>query len=71
MFTINLPAKKSLIVRCTSCKQQVAVKQNKTPSPFQMAFNHPKQEIKEKCPKCGGEMVWLPEEAVITDTASA
>jgi endogenous inhibitor of DNA gyrase (YacG/DUF329 family) len=71
VFTINLPAKKTLTVRCAACKQQVAVKENKTPAAFTMAFNHPKQQIKEKCPKCGGEMVWFPEEAVITDAVSA
>jgi endogenous inhibitor of DNA gyrase (YacG/DUF329 family) len=67
LFTINLPPKKALTVRCTACKAQVQVKENKAPAPFKMAFNHPKQEIKQKCPKCGGEMVWLPEEAVIVD----
>jgi endogenous inhibitor of DNA gyrase (YacG/DUF329 family) len=71
VFTINLPAKKSLTVRCTSCKQQVAVKENKTPAPFQMAFNHPRQEIKGACPRCGGEMVWFPEEALIVDATGA
>lgn len=71
MFTINLPAKKSLTVRCTACKNQVAIKENKAPAPFKMAFNHPKQEIKDKCPKCGAEMVWLPEEAVIADASGA
>jgi endogenous inhibitor of DNA gyrase (YacG/DUF329 family) len=67
LFTINLPAKKALTVRCTACKLQVSVKENKTPAPFTMAFNHPKQEIKQACPSCGAEMVWLPEEAVIAD----
>ena len=71
MFTISLPAKKALTVRCTACKQQVAIKENKTPAPFKMSFNHPKQEIKQPCPSCGGEMVWLPEEAVIADANGA
>jgi endogenous inhibitor of DNA gyrase (YacG/DUF329 family) len=71
LFTINVPAKKALTVRCTACKAQVSVKENKAPAPFKMAFNHPKQEIKQACPKCGGEMVWLPEEAVIVDANGA
>lgn len=71
MFTITLPPKKELTVRCTACKQQVTIKTNKAPAPFKMAFNHPKQEIKENCPKCAAEMVWLPEEAVIADAANS
>ena len=71
MFTINLPPKKSLSVRCIACKTNVVVKENKAPAPFKMAFNHPKQEIKQACPKCGGEMVWLPEEALIVDAANS
>jgi len=70
LFTINLPAKKALSVRCTACKSTVIVKENKAPAPFKMAFNHPKQEIKQACPKCAGEMVWLPEEAVIVESAN-
>jgi endogenous inhibitor of DNA gyrase (YacG/DUF329 family) len=70
LFTINLPPKKALTVRCTACKTQVSVKENRAPAPFKMAFNHAKQEIKQTCPKCGGEMVWLPEEAVIADAVA-
>ena len=71
MFTIALPAGKALTVRCMACKQQVQIKKNKAPAEFKMAFNHPKQEIKDKCPACGAEMVWLPEEAVISDASGA
>lgn len=60
---VTIAAGHNLEVRCSACKQFVAVESNPGRNPKTLAFNHPRQSIKTKCPSCQTELTWEPGEA--------
>ena len=63
MHKVTVAPGHNLEIRCTACKQFVAVESNATKNPKNLAFNHPRQAIKTKCPSCQAELTWEPQEA--------